>query len=131
MVDVRVHVRSNEDGSAVAELVNRDDLIAILQRTSARDIQEEKPPPIKPYDPTETDYSDNPPPPTSKDFEYLRADYSDDERVRLRTAGRIPREITIPAKAMEYELAEDVVRRELAQALPVSVRDDVKIVIET
>ncbi len=99
MVEVRVCIRSNDDGSAVVELVDRDDLITIVQQTIAREIQENKPPPINTYDPTESDYSHNLPPQTLKDIEHLRADYSNDERVRLRGAGRVPREITIPAKA--------------------------------
>jgi len=83
MFEVRVRLRPIEDGNAVAELVNRDDLIDSLQQAIAHEIHQEKPPPIKPYDPEEPQYSDAPPPPTSRDFEHLKAEFSDEEQRRF------------------------------------------------
>jgi hypothetical protein len=130
MLKVRVRLRPIEDGSAVAELVNRDDLINSLQQAINHEIHQEEPPPIKPYDPEEPQYSDAPPPPTSKDFEHLKAGFSDEERRRLRSVSRVPREITIPAKAVENDFAEDVIRGELTKLFPVCARVGIQVVIE-
>jgi len=130
MFEVRVRLRPIEDGNAVAELVNRDDLIDSLQRAIAHEIHQEKPPPIKPYDPEEPQYSDAPPPPTSRDFERLKAEFSDEEQRRLWSVGRVPREITIPAKAVENDFAKDVIRGELTKLFPVCARVSIQVVIE-
>ena len=53
MLDVHVRLRQNPDGSAVAELIDRDGLLAAMQQGIAGGTHEDKGPPVKPYDPNE------------------------------------------------------------------------------
>jgi hypothetical protein len=130
MFKARVRLRPIEDGSAVAELVNRDELIDSLQHAIAHELHQENPPPMKPYDPGEPQYSAAPPPPTSKDLEHLMAEFSEEERRHLRSVGRIPLEITIPAGAVKNDFTKDVIRSELIKLFPVCVQAGITVVIE-
>jgi hypothetical protein len=132
-MDLHVRLRNNEDGSAVAELVNRDDLIAPLQQAIAGGIHQEHGPAFKPYGPDEPENSDEPeeggklPKP---EVEHLKGDLSDEERTRLRLPARVPREIPIPAGAVTTGFTEDVIKVELFKLLPECRQLGVQIVID-
>ncbi len=137
-MDLQVRLRSNEDGSAVAELVNRDDLIDFLQQAAAREIHQDEGPLVKSYDPAEPEYTGAPPEtlniagvsaPKPPSVEHLKAEFSDDERRKLRRWGRVPREILIPAGAIKKDFTAEVIMGELFKVLPEHRTLDIQIVI--
>jgi hypothetical protein len=129
MLKVFVCLRRSTDGSMVAELVNRDDLIHLLQQVNAHAIHQEHGAQFEPYDPEEPEYSGNPPQERKVDVGYLKADYSNEERRRLRSGGRVPREVPIPVGAVKAGFTEDVIRRELIKLLPECRRLDIRVII--
>ena len=129
-MNLHVRLRSNKDGSEVAELVNRSELITLLQQTIARGIHQEHCGAYKPYDPDEPQYSDKPHLPTSKEFEHLKAEFSDDERMRVRSPGRVPREVKIPAGTVNTGFTDDVIKGELLKLLPEFRQLNIRIVID-
>jgi hypothetical protein len=127
MFDVHVRIRPIPNGSAMAELVNRDDLIDFLRQAAARGIHQDKGPPVEPYDPAEPEYSDAPADtlniagvsvPKPPKVEHLKAEFSEDERRQVRRGGRVPQQILIPADAIKTGLTEDVIKVELFKLLP-------------
>jgi hypothetical protein len=118
-------LKSKGGSGSIAELINRDDLIAALQQEIARKIQQENGPAFKPYDPEEPEYSDKP------EFEHLKAESSEVERMRLRSPGCVPRDVPIPHGAMTTGLAEDVIKVELFKLLPECKRLGITVIIDS
>lgn len=120
-MDVHVRLRNNDDGSAVAELVNRDDLIAALQQAIAGGIHQEQP--YAPDEPANSDEQEGGTLPKP-------ASFSDEERTWLRLPARVPREIQIPAGAVTTGFTEDVIKVEMFKLLPGCRQLGVQIVID-